>query len=114
MNNLRRSEDDTIPSMTLIIDEAFNNSFGSQEARLSAIQYQGMKPAKIMDSIIGKLINDQMPNGPPLSSRSDKLGELCWQSFQHRLNKTIQDVIVFAKKNPRIHIFRTRQPNQTD
>lgn len=67
LNNLRRSEDDTIPSMTLIIDEAFNNSFGSQEARLSAIQYQGMKPAKIMDSIIGKLINDQMPVSKPNS-----------------------------------------------
>ena len=67
LNNLRRSEDDTIPSMTLIIDEAFNNSFGSQDNRLSAIQYQGMKPAKIMDSIIGKLINDQMPVSRPNS-----------------------------------------------
>lgn len=101
MNNLRRTEDDTIPSMTLIIDEAFGNSFGCKEAKLLAMQYhQGLKPAKLMDSIIGKLINDQVPNGPLLSSRSDKLGELCWQSFQHRLNKTIQDVIVFAKKIP--------------
>ncbi|XP_014785443.1 uncharacterized protein LOC106880133 isoform X3 [Octopus bimaculoides] len=102
LNSLRRSEDETIPNMTMIIEEAFSNSFGCQESRMTAIQmrYQELKPGKILDSMIGKRLNEDIQNGPSLSSRTEKLGDLCWQSFQHRINKTIQDVIVFAKKIP--------------
>ncbi|GAB1597281.1 uncharacterized protein LOC115232352 [Argonauta hians] len=102
LNSLRRTEDETIPNMTMIIEEAFSNSFGCQESRMSAIQmrYQELKPGKLLDSMIGKRLNEDLPNGPSLSSRTEKLGDLCWQSFQHRINKTIQDVIVFAKKIP--------------
>ena len=37
----------------------------------------------------------QGPDGRPL-----RTGEICWNAFQKLLNKSIQDVINFAKKIP--------------
>ncbi|KAL3877609.1 hypothetical protein ACJMK2_035303 [Sinanodonta woodiana] len=94
----------TVPLLTYKIHESFFSTFTFLKARLAEMQYKvrEFKGLDSMDGMINRLIakhiedsNFQGPDGRPL-----KTGEVCWNSFQKLLNKTIQDVINFAKKIP--------------
>lgn len=97
----------TVPLLIYKIHESFYSTFTFLKTRHEEMQHKlrNFQGTESMDGMINRLIAEhimdesssscQGPDGRPLRS-----GEICWNAFQKLLNKSIQDVINFAKKIP--------------
>ncbi|XP_071106579.1 nuclear receptor subfamily 1 group D member 1-like [Haliotis cracherodii] len=100
----RRMEEEpklTVPSMISKIQESFVTTFTLLKVRLGEMsqklrEYQGQNS---MERMIGRIVTEHL-NSDNKQVSGNMTGEICWQHFQLLLNKTIQDVVIFAKKIP--------------
>ncbi|XP_012941338.2 mucin-19 [Aplysia californica] len=88
----------TVPYMVSRLNDSYNTTFTFlktklQEMRVKLVEYRS---SMTMDSVIGKIISQHLKSG----SQGTSTGEMCWHHFQMRLNRTIEDVVCFAKKIP--------------
>ncbi|KAL4240487.1 hypothetical protein ACF0H5_001278 [Mactra antiquata] len=95
----------TVPLLTYKIHDSFYTTFTFLKPRLEEMHYKlrNYQGSESMDGIINRLVSEHMDKSSSfqaLDGRPLKSGEVCWNSFQSLLNKSIQDVINFAKKIP--------------
>ncbi|XP_045212214.2 uncharacterized protein LOC123563451 isoform X2 [Mercenaria mercenaria] len=95
----------TVPLLTYKIHESFYTTFTFLKPRLEEMHYKlrNYQGSESMDGIINRLVSEHMDKSnsfQALDGRPLKSGEVCWNAFQSLLNKSIQDVINFAKKIP--------------
>ncbi|XP_060575618.1 uncharacterized protein LOC132733054 isoform X2 [Ruditapes philippinarum] len=95
----------TVPLLTYKIHESFYTTFTFLKPRLEEMHYKlrNYQGSESMDGIINRLVSAHMDKSnsfQALDGRPLKSGEVCWNAFQSLLNKSIQDVINFAKKIP--------------
>lgn len=95
----------TVPLLTYKIHESFIATFTFLKQRLEEMHYKLItyKGNESMDGMINRLILEHMDKSntfQALDGRPLKSGEVCWNAFQSLLNKSIQDVINFAKRMP--------------
>nr|KAG5713765.1 hypothetical protein BaRGS_024392 [Batillaria attramentaria] len=89
----------TVPYMISRLHESYNSTFTFLKVRLTEMnqRLREYQQQNTMERMIGRIINEQLKTN---DGKSATTGEMCWQGFQMRLNKTIQDVVIFAKKLP--------------
>lgn len=100
----KRHEDEaklTVPYMISRLHESYNATFTFLKVRLLEMKQKLREylHQNTMERMIGRIISENL--NPPENVQPDsQIGETCWQGFQMRLNRTIQDVVHFAKKLP--------------
>ncbi|KAK6170120.1 hypothetical protein SNE40_018592 [Patella caerulea] len=100
-NFVSRREDETkltIPSMITKIHESYNVTFTFLKVRMAEMKQKLLELRKqnSMESMIGRIVTEQLKMGDDDMTP----GERSWEGFQLRMHKTIQDVVIFAKKIP--------------
>ncbi|RUS88416.1 hypothetical protein EGW08_003812 [Elysia chlorotica] len=88
----------TVPHMIARLHDSYNSTFTFLRSKLSEMQVRLAEYTRLntMDSMIGKIISTHLKAG----NQGGSVGEMCWHHFQMRLNRTIEDVVCFAKKIP--------------
>lgn len=87
-----------IPYMVSRLNDSFNTTFTFLKSKLSEMRQKlrEQQSHMTMDMVLGKLLSQRLKSDP----QGLTPGELCWQHFQMRLNRTIEEVVCFAKKIP--------------
>ncbi|KAL8565098.1 hypothetical protein ACOMHN_005301 [Nucella lapillus] len=90
----------TVPYMISRLHDSYNSTFVLLKDRLTEMKQKLREyhHQNTMEKMIGRIISQNA--SPPESVVDNPIGESCWQGFQMRLNRTIQDVVIFAKKLP--------------
>ncbi|XP_076458084.1 uncharacterized protein LOC143291852 [Babylonia areolata] len=90
----------TVPYMISRLHESYNTTFTFLKDRLEEMRQklEEYHHQNNMERMIGRIISQNA--SPPEHVMDGPIGESCWQGFQMRLNRTIQDVVIFAKKLP--------------
>lgn len=88
----------TVPHMIARLHDSYNTTFTFLRSKLAEMQVRLTEYTRLntMDSMIGKIISTHLKAG----NQGGSVGEMCWHHFQMRLNRTIEDVVCFAKKIP--------------
>ncbi|GFO41791.1 nuclear receptor subfamily 1 group d member 2 [Plakobranchus ocellatus] len=88
----------TVPHMIARLHDSYNSTFTFLRSKLAEMQIKLAEYTRTntMDSMIGKIISTHLKAG----NQGGSVGEMCWHHFQMRLNRTIEDVVCFAKKIP--------------
>ncbi|XP_041362946.1 uncharacterized protein LOC121378724 isoform X2 [Gigantopelta aegis] len=106
-NNMfpRRTEEDgtklTLPNMILRIHDSFGSTFTSLRSRFGEMAQKLREYCRqnTMERMIGRIVQEHLVNAEN-KQQGITTGEISWKHFQMRLNNTIQDVVIFAKKIP--------------
>lgn len=90
----------TVPYMISRLHESYDTTFTFLKMRLLEMKQRlrDYQQQNTMERMIGRIISEHLKT--PDGKETMTSGEMCWQGFQMRLNKTIQDVVIFAKKLP--------------
>ncbi|XP_055877888.1 uncharacterized protein LOC106063832 isoform X2 [Biomphalaria glabrata] len=88
----------TVPYMISKLNDSYNSTFTFLKNKLLEMRQKLVEYSShmTMDNVIGKIISQHLKSANPGTSP----GEMCWHHFQMRLNRTIEDVVCFAKKIP--------------
>ncbi|CAG5117124.1 unnamed protein product, partial [Candidula unifasciata] len=88
----------TVPYMVSRLNDSYQTTFTFLKTKLVEMRQklQEYIGNMTMDNVIGKIISQHLKSG----SQRTSPGEMCWHHFQMRLNRTIEDVVCFAKKIP--------------
>ncbi|XP_076451081.1 uncharacterized protein LOC143286974 [Babylonia areolata] len=102
MSIAKKHEEDaklTVPYMISRLHESYHTTFTFLKDRLREMKQKlrDYNHQNTMERMIGRIISQ---NPSPPQNVDNQIGETCWQGFQMRLNRTIQDVVIFAKKLP--------------
>ncbi|KAH9495821.1 hypothetical protein Btru_013394 [Bulinus truncatus] len=88
----------TVPYMISKLNDSYNSTFTFLKNKLLEMRQKLVEYSShmTMDNVIGKIISQHLKSANPGTTP----GEMCWHHFQMRLNRTIEDVVCFAKKIP--------------
>ncbi|CAL1529221.1 unnamed protein product [Lymnaea stagnalis] len=88
----------TVPYMISRLNDSYNTTFTFLKTKLVEMRQKLVEYSShmTMDNVIGKIISQHLKS----ANQGASPGEMCWHHFQMRLNRTIEDVVCFAKKIP--------------
>ncbi|KAL8579392.1 hypothetical protein ACOMHN_026757 [Nucella lapillus] len=103
LSMVRKQEEEaklTVPYMISRLHESYHITFTFLKDRLREMKQKlrDYNHQNTMERMIGRIISQNLSSPP--DNVDNQIGETCWEGFQMRLNQTIQDVVIFAKKLP--------------